>query len=405
MKRPELLAPAGNMEKLRAAVVYGADAVYLGGPQYGLRVGAENFTLDRLPLAVNYAHRHKVKVYVTVNIFAHNRDFQGLREYIGTLREIGADGLIVADPGILHLVRRNFPGLPVHLSTQANTTNTAAATFWEAQGVSRIVLARELSLAEIREIREKVKVQLEVFVHGAMCISYSGRCLLSKYMTGRDANLGDCAQACRWRYALMEEKRPGEYFPVFEDERGSYILSSRDLCLLSRLPDLAGAGIDSFKIEGRVKSIHYVATVVKVYREAIDRLVENTEGFAVDPGWWNELGKVSNRDYTAGFLSGDAALAGHGDVDGIYRRNCTFVGLVKGYHPGRKVVEVEQRNRFFRGETLEVLSPGCPNRTLKVETMLDQDGRSLDQAPHPCQTVFIPTDQPVKEFSLLRRLE
>lgn len=405
MKRPELLAPSGNMEKLMAAVAYGADAVYLGGPRYGLRAGADNFTLEELPLAVSYAHRHGVKAYVTVNIFAHNRDFEGLRQYLGTLLDMGTDGVIVSDPGIVHLVRKCFPDLPVHLSTQANTTNAVAAGFWEQLGVSRIVLARELSLDEIREISERVKVELELFIHGAMCISYSGRCLLSKYMTGRDANLGDCAQSCRWRYALVEEKRPGEYFPVFEDERGTYILSSRDLCLLSRLPDLAAAGVDSFKIEGRVKSVHYVATVVKVYREAIDRLLEDPDSFTVQTHWWDELGKVSNRDYTTGFLSGDATLAGHGDVDGIYRRNCTFVGLVKGYHPERKMVEVEQRNRFFRGETLELLCPRGPNRKLRVGTMMDEEGRPIEQAPHPCQTVYIPVDQPVEQFSLLRRLE
>lgn len=405
MKKPELLAPAGSMEKLRVAIAYGADAVYLGGPEYGLRMGAENFTPEELPVAVNYAHQHGVRVYVTVNIFAHSRDFRGLREYLALLSGTGADGLIVADPGILSLARSEFPGLPVHLSTQANTTNAASAAFWEDRGVSRIVLARELSLEEIKEIRAGVRAQLEVFVHGAMCISYSGRCLLSLYMTGRDANRGDCSQSCRWRYALVEEKRPGQYFPVLEDGRGTYILSSRDLCLLSRLPDLVEAGVDSFKIEGRVKSVHYVATVVKVYREAIDRLVEDPAGFRADPRWLEELGKVSNRDYTTGFLNGEDTLPGHGDVEGIYRRNCAFVGLVRDYHQGRKVIQVEQRNRFFRGETLEVLAPGAVNGKLKVETMFDQEGQPVEQAPHPCQTVYIPSDTPVREFSMLRRLE
>jgi len=405
LKKPELLAPAGSLEKLRAAVLYGADAVYLGGPGYGLRMGAENFSLEDLPRAVEYARRHGVRAYVTVNIFAHNRDLEGLEEYLTSLRESGADGIIVADPGILKLARSRVPGLPVHLSTQANTTNAQAASFWEGQGVARIVLARELSLDEIREIRAGVSVQLEVFVHGAMCISYSGRCLLSQYLTGRDANQGDCAQSCRWRYALQEEKRPGQYFPVLEDGRGTYILSSRDLCLLSRLPDLTAAGVDSFKIEGRVKSVHYVATVVKVYREAIDRLWQNPGGFKSDPSWWDELGKVSNRDYTTGFLDGDPALAGHGDVEGIYRRNCSFVGLVRGYHPDRGLLEVEQRNRFFRGETLEVLTPKGPNRSLKVESMLDGEGRAIEAAPHPRQTVFVPAKTSLPEFSLLRRLE
>lgn len=407
MKAPELLAPAGNMEKMCAAIFYGADAVYLAGPEYGLRMGAENFTIEQLPLAVNYAHQHKVKLYVTVNIFAHHRDLQNIRPYLFLLRDIGVDGVIVADPGILSLVRAEVPGLPVHLSTQANVTNRAAAAFWEGQGVSRIVLARELSLDEIEAISCHVKVPLEVFIHGAMCISYSGRCLLSKYMTGRDANLGDCAQPCRWRYALSEGKRPGQYFPVLEDDRGTYLLSSRDLCLISHLPELARAGVGSFKIEGRVKSVHYVATVVKVYREAIDRMLKDQSGYEVDPKWLNELGKVSNRDYTTGFISGDTGLSGHGDVEGIYRRDCTFVGIVRDFHAEEKMIRVEQRNRFFRGETLELLMPGSgtPNRELLVAELYDQDRCAIDSAPHPCQTLYIPVDFNVPAYSLLRRLE
>jgi len=405
LNRPELLAPAGNMEKLKVAVVYGADAVYLGGHRYGLRAGSDNFTLEEMAGAVAFAHERKVKVYVTVNIFAHNRDFRGLGEYVGALEEMGVDGIIVADPGIFHLVRTEAPGLPVHLSTQANTTNASAAAFWEVQGVSRIVLARENSLDEIREIREKVGVGLEVFIHGAMCISYSGRCLLSKYMTGRDANLGDCSHSCRWRYHLTEEKRPGQFFPVMEDGRGTYILSSRDLCLLSHLSELAGAGVNSFKIEGRIKSVHYVATVVKVYREAIDRMMENPGEFQVDSRWLQELGKVSNRDYTTGFLSGDGVLSGHGDVQGIYNRNCSFVGMVRRYHPDRGIMEVEQRNRFFRGETLELLRPSGPVESLCVSHLTDQEGNAVDSAPHPCQILYIPSETPVEEYSMLRRLE
>ncbi|MFZ5595532.1 MAG: peptidase U32 family protein [Bacillota bacterium] len=405
MQRPELLAPAGNMEKLKVAAAYGADAVYLGGREYSLRAGSDNFTLDGISGAVSYAHGRGIRVYVAVNVFAHNRDLPGLREYLGKLREIGPDGLIVADPGVVQLALSAAPGLPVHLSTQANTTNSESAAFWESVGISRIVLARELSLAEIREIRERVGLQLEVFVHGAMCISYSGRCLLSGYMTGRDANMGDCAQSCRWRYHLLEEKRPGHYFPIYEDNRGTYILSSRDLCLLSRLPDLAAAGVDSFKIEGRVKSVHYVATVVKVYREAIDRLAGGAEGYAADPRWLDELGKVSNRDYTTGFLSGDGVLAGHGDVEGIYARSCTFVGMVRNYDPRTGLMEVEQRNRFFRGDKLEILSPAGPAADFTVREMFDGDGQPVDSAPHPRQTVLIPSEKPVAEFSLLRRLE
>ena len=399
------MAPAGNMEKLKVAVAYGADAVYLGGQRYGLRTGSDNFTPEEMAEAVSYAHSRKIKIYVTVNIFAHNRDFRGLKEYVLALENLGVDGIIVADPGVFLLVRSEIPGMPVHISTQANTTNAMAAAFWESQGVSRIVLARENSLDEIREIREKVRVGLEVFIHGAMCISYSGRCLLSKYMTGRDANLGDCSHSCRWQYHLMEEKRPGQFFPVMEDQRGTYIMSSRDLCLLSHLPDLAGAGVDSFKIEGRVKSVHYVATVVKVYREAIDRIMENPGGFQVESRWLEELSKVSNRDYTTGFLSGDGVLSGHGDVRGIYNRNCSFVGMVKGYNPDRGIMEVEQRNRFFLGETLEVLRPSGPVEQLMVSRLTDQEGNDVESAPHPCQILYIPTGTPVEEYSMLRRLE
>jgi putative protease len=266
----ELLAPAGDLEKLKIAILYGADAVYLGGRHFGLRAGAGNFAPDELTAGVDFAHTNGAKVYVTVNIFAHNRDLELLPGYLASLVDAGVDGVIVSDPGVLDLVRTGFPQLPVHLSTQANTTNWAAARFWSRQGVSRIILARELSLAEIKEISSKVEADLEIFVHGAMCMAYSGRCLLSNYLTGRDANRGDCAQSCRWQYTLMEEKRPGECFPVEEDERGTYILSSRDLCLIEHIPELMEAGIKSFKIEGRMKSANYVASVVKAYRAALD---------------------------------------------------------------------------------------------------------------------------------------
>ncbi len=402
---PELLAPAGNLEKLKAAILYGADAVYLGGPKFGLRMRADNFSPEELSEAIKYAHSKNCKVYVTVNIFARNRDFIELGDYLRFLGEIGADAIIVADPGVVSLARSLVPNLKIHLSTQANTTNTFSASFWEAQGVSRIVLARELSLQEIKEIKDHTRVELEVFVHGAMCISYSGRCLLSQYMTGRDANQGDCAQPCRWRYALVEEKREGQYFPIFQDNRGTYILSSRDLCLLSFLPALIEAKVKSFKIEGRVKSVHYVATVVKVYREAIDRIIAGNGDFVVEQKWLEELGKVSNRDYTTAFLSGDTTLSGHGDVDGIYRRDCTFVGLVRRYHFNKKMLEVEQRNRFSSGEKLEVLVPRGPNQALKPEKMYDENGQLIQEAPHPCQTVFIPYDKPLPEFSMLRRIE
>ncbi|GBF34242.1 peptidase [Desulfocucumis palustris] len=406
MKRPELLAPAGDMEKLKAAVVYGADAVYLGGKSFGLRMGAENFDPDGMRRAVEFAHARGVKVYVTVNIFAHNRDLDNLPGYLGELRDINVDGIIVADPGVFSVARKEVPELPVHVSTQANITNRASAAFWESIGARRLVLARELSLEEIAGIRESVALELEVFVHGAMCISYSGRCLLSNYMTGRDANLGDCAQACRWRYALQEEKRPGQYFPVGEDKRGTYILSSRDLCLLDYLPELIRAGVGSLKIEGRVKGVHYVATVVKVYRQAIDRFMADPEGYRADPAWWEELGKVSNRDYTTGFISGPVGSEGQGHLDKIYRRQYTFVGTVENYHRVSGVVEVQQRNRFAVGETLEVLAPpGKPQGIFKVEKMYDGEGGEIENAPHPCQKVLLPVPFPLEPGSLLRRRE
>ena len=404
MQKPELLAPAGDMEKLRAAVLYGADAVYLGGKRFGLRMGAENFDLGEIAEAVDFAHTRGVRLYVTVNIFAHNRDLEGLPEYLCLLRETGVDGIIVADPGVFAVASREVPDLPVHISTQANVTNRESAALWERLGAQRLVLARELSLEEIDAIRKSVTLELEVFVHGAMCISYSGRCLLSNYMTGRDANLGDCAQACRWRYALQEEKRPGQFFPVAEDGRGTYILSSRDLCLLEHIPGLIRAGVSSFKIEGRVKGVHYVATVVKVYREAIDRYLDNPSGYKTDPAWLEELGKVSNRDYTTGFISGGPDTTGQGHLEKIYRRPYSFVGIVVDYNPITGMAEIQQRNRFGAGETLEVLAPpGEPGGTFRVEKMFDGEGSPIESAPHPCQTVLLPVPFPLASHSMLRR--
>jgi putative protease len=406
LSKPELLAPAGDLEKLKAAVRYGADAVYLAGQRFGLRMGAENFNDRELAEAVNFAHARGVRVYVTVNIFAHNRDLEGLPEYLRLLREIGADGIIVADPGIFSVAMREVPDLPVHISTQANVTNREAAALWERLGARRLVLARELSLAEIAEVIASVSLEVEVFVHGAMCISYSGRCLLSNYMTGRDANLGDCAQACRWRYTLQEEKRPGQLFPVLEDQRGTYILSSRDLCLLDYIPGLIGAGVSSFKIEGRVKGVHYVATVIKVYREAIDRYLDNPAAYSTDPLWLEELGKVSNRDYTTGFITGRPDISGQGHLEKIYRRPYSFVGIVKDYDNAAGVAEVQQRNRFKAGDVLEVLTPpGRQGGTFTVGKMFDVEGALILSAPHPCQKVMLPVPFPVARHSMLRRRE
>jgi len=401
--KPELLAPAGDLEKLKVAVLYGADAVYLGGRHFGLRAGASNFGAEELAEGVRFAHEKGVRVYVTVNIFAHNRDLGQLPGYLDTICEAGADAVIVSDPGVIDLIMRLHPDLPIHLSTQANTTNWAAARFWEDREVKRIVLARELSLDEIREIRERVEMELEIFVHGAMCISYSGRCLLSNYLTGRDANRGDCAQSCRWRYALLEEKRPGEYLTIEEDSRGSYILGSKDLCLIEHIPELVKAGINSFKIEGRMKSVNYVAGVVKVYRKAIDAYIRDPENYRFDPAWLEEIGRVSHRDYTTGFLFGNPGSSGQHYEGEIYRRSQAFVGLVRDYDCETGMALVEQRNRFAVGDEVEILVPGGDNFSQKITKIIDEDGNSVETAPHPQQMVRVPIDKPLPEFSILRR--
>lgn len=401
MKLPELLAPAGDLEKLKVAVLYGADAVYLGGRHFGLRAGAGNFSAREMNEGVRFAHARGVRVYVTVNILAHNSDLAHLPGYLDVIREAGADGVIVSDAGVVEMIRKLHPDLPVHLSTQANTTNWVAARFWQAHGVSRIILARELSLAEIKEIRQRVTVELELFVHGAMCIAYSGRCLLSNYLTGRDANRGDCAQSCRWRYALMEEKRPGEYLPFAEDEKGAYILSSRDLCLIQHIPELAAAGIDSFKIEGRMKSIHYVAGVVKAYREALNAYAAGCCG---DPdAWLAEIGKVSHRAYTTGFLFGKPGAAGQHYSSEIYRRRYSFVGLVRGYDPQTGLAVVEQRNRLAVGDEVEILTPSGKPFKHKISAMYDDAGNRIESAPHPQQIIMIPVPGALAAYAMLRK--
>jgi len=402
--RTELLAPAGDLEKLKAAVLYGADAVYLGGRHFGLRAGAGNFDDAELAEGVRFAHAHSARVYVTVNIFAHNRDLALLPAYLESICEAGADAVIVSDPGVVSLVRRLHPDLPIHLSTQANTTNWAAARFWEELGVTRIVLARELTLEEIREIRKKAALELEIFVHGAMCISYSGRCLLSSYMTGRDANRGDCAQSCRWKYALAEEKRPGEYFPIEEDSRGSYILGSRDLCLIEHIPALVGAGVSSFKIEGRMKSVNYVAGVVKAYREALDAYHRDPENYRFNPSWLAEIEKVSHRDYSTGFLFGKPGPSGQHYEGEIYRRSHVFAGLVRGYDQVTGLAVIEQRNHFAVGDEVDFMLPRGKNIRQKVTRIIDEEGQSVAAAPHPQQVVQIPVDGPVPEFTIMRRL-
>jgi len=380
VKIPELLAPAGSLEKLKTAIHYGADAVYLGGKEFSLRAHAANFGPEELAAAAAHAHGHRVKVYVTVNILAHNRDFAGLPDYLASLATAGVDGLIIADPGVLSVARRSTPELPIHLSTQANVTNLEAARFWKNQGVVRLNTARELSLSEIREIKTGTGLEIEVFSHGALCISYSGRCLLSSHLTGRSANRGDCAHPCRYNYQLLEEKRPGQFFPVEEDERGTYIFNSRDLCLLKRLPELIAAGVDSIKIEGRMKSVYYVGAVIRLYRAVLDDLASR---WPDDPGaplpqvdarFLEELPKIGNRGYTENFLDEPPTAA-----DMLYDRTHLApthepVGIVReaGEHP-----LVELRNQLLPGSTIEYLAPGYHSTFHRVEQISTADDEKL----------------------------
>ncbi len=355
MHQPELLAPAGDLEKLRIAFDYGADAAYLGGEQFGLRAQAGNFDLDALACARELAASRGKRLYLTLNAYLRPVDFPAFAEYLEQLKPLDLDAYIVSDPGVLGLLRRVDPGREIHLSTQANTTNAEAVRFWGAAGVHRVNLARELTLAEIRAIREETEVELEVFAHGALCVAYSGRCLLSAAMTGRSANQGACAQPCRWRYALVEETRPGEYFPIEEDARGSYLMNSRDLCLIEQLPQLVEAGLHSLKIEGRMKTLYYLAAVTRVYRAALDCYLADPIGYRFDPAWRDELDKVSHRPYDTGFLFGGQDAQVHTD-DSKYRRTHDFVGVVRELTAAGRAL-VEGRNRFFPGESLELIGP------------------------------------------------
>ena len=406
-KIPELLAPAGSFEKLVTAIHYGADAVYLAGRRFSLRSRAGNFGREELKQAMDYAHARGVKVYVTVNIFAHNTDLEGLEEYLLLLAEVRADALIIADPGILAIARRTVPELAVHLSTQANVTNSAAARFWAEQGVARLNLARELGLGEVAQIRQATAAELEVFVHGALCISYSGRCLLSTYFTGRDSNRGDCAHPCRYSYRLVEEKRPGQYFPVEEDGRGTYIFNSRDLCLLQRLPQLTAAGIDSLKIEGRMKSVGYVGAVVRVYRAVLDWIAgqlesgRRAEELSVPQKFGAEIGRIGTRGRTENFFSGppdDSAMLRDRMRE---EQRWVPVGIVRRTGP----LVIETRNVLQTGDEIEYLGRAFSSTVCRVITMQLEDGSLLERA-NPGQTVLLATDPPIQNpepVSLLRK--
>ena len=401
IQKPELLAPAGNMEKLHMALLYGADAVYLGGKMFGLRAFASNFSLAEMDEAVAFAHSLHKKVYVTVNIFAHNEDINNLPDYLRNLLAIGVDALLISDFGVWSVAREIIPEMPLHVSTQANTTNWAAVKAWENLGASRVVLARELSFTEMKEIGKKTEVELEAFVHGAMCISYSGRCWLSSYLTGRDGNRGACAQVCRWEFSLTEKNRPGEAYDVAGDEQGTYIMNSKDLCLLPYLPQLMEAGICSFKIEGRMKSAHYAASVVSVYRRAIDACWRDPQHYTVRQEWLDELEKVSHRPYTTGFALGKPDATAQVYTTSSYLQTHEFVGLVRDWDNGR--LTVEQRNHMKEGETLEVFCPDGSLRTLVLKEMRNQDGEPIVAAQHPQMVFTCRAAESIPESSILRR--
>ena len=402
----ELLAPAGDLEKLKTAILYGADAVYFGGEMFSLRAGAGNLSIEEMKEGIAFAHERGKRCYLTVNIFAHNEDIEPLTTYLEQIKDLGLDAFIVSDPGIVDLIQEVIPGAEIHLSTQANMTNYRTAGFWHKMGVKRLVLARELTLPEIRQIRENIpqEMEIEAFVHGAMCISYSGRCLLSNFMIERDANRGMCAHPCRWKYALVEEKRPGEYYPVEEDQRGTYILNSRYLCMIEHIPDIVNAGIMSAKIEGRMKSIFYVATVVHAYRKAIDAYFTDPEGYSFDQSWMTELKKVSHREFTTGFYFHQPTNLDQNYQTSAYTREYSFVGLVKEYDEKTGFALVEQRNKMTVGEEIEIFGPDIDYFTQNITAMMDaESGEILESAPHPQQLLKMKMDYPVKPHYILRK--
>ena len=401
-RRVELLAPAGTPEKLQTAFVYGADAAYLGGRAFGLRAFGGNFSQDEIAAAVQHAHAAGKKIYVTVNVFPHNEDIAALPDYLRFLADAHVDAVLVADLGVFMLCREIVPQLPLHISTQANNVNWRTVDAWKQLGARRVVLARELSRAEIREIRAHTDVELEMFVHGAMCISYSGRCLLSNYFTGRDANRGSCAQSCRWKYALVEESRPGAYYPIAEDERGTYIMNSKDLCLLPYLDEVIACGVDSLKIEGRMKSVHYVASVVRTYRMALDTCMTDAP-YRVQDAWLTELEKVSHRPYTTGFFFGKTTEKDQIYGTSTYAQSSDFVGVVRGRDSKTGIALVEQRNRIFVGEELEVFPPTGTVGRFILERMWDETGIPIEVAPHPRQIVRMEIPWDVAADTILRR--
>lgn len=404
MNKPELLAPGGSLEKLKTAIEYGADAVYVGGEAFSLRTAAENFSIEELKEGIEFAHERGKKVYLTANIIPHNDDIKKFENFITEMSPLGFDAVLIADPGMLDIVKELAPEMQIHISTQANNVNYRSALFWHRQGAKRVVLAREMSFAEIAEIRKNIPsdLELEAFVHGAMCISYSGRCLLSNYLTSRDANQGSCSHPCRWKYSLVEEKRPGQYMDVFENDRGTFIFNSKDLCMIEHIPELVKSGISSLKIEGRVKTAYYVATVVGAYRREIDRYFADPENYKFNPEELDELCKVSHRPYTTGFYYHKPDSQTQVYTSSSYIREYNLVGIVLDYDEKTGIATITQRNRFFKGDEVEIMHPMQPYFRQVIGDMVNEDGENIDVANHAEMIVKFKTDRPVAKGDMLR---
>ena len=407
MRKTELLIPAGSLDVLKTAVIYGADAVYIGGEAFGLRAKAKNFSNEEIKEGIAFAHERGVKVYITANILAHNEDLAGVEAYFNELKDVAPDALIISDPGVFAIARRVLPDMELHISTQANNTNYGTYLFWHEMGAKRVVSARELSLAEIKEIRAHIPddMEIESFIHGAMCISYSGRCLLSNYFTGRDANQGACTHPCRWKYAVVEETRPGEYMPVYENERGTYIFNSKDLCMIEHIPELIDAGIDSFKIEGRMKTALYVATVARTYRKAIDDYKKDPKLYEANlERYKEEIGKCTYREFTTGFYFGKPDENAQIYDSNTYVKNYTYLGTVEETD-GDGRCRIEQKNKFSVGETIEVMKPDGRNLAAVVKGIYDEEGNARESAPHPKEILWVELDQETDTYDILRRRE
>lgn len=405
MQKPELLAPGGSLEKLKTAIDYGADAVYIGGEAFSLRVAAENFSKEDMIEGLKYAHDRGKKVYLTANILPHNSDIDEFEKFIKEIRPMGFDAVLIADLGLFDMMRSLAPEIPIHVSTQANNVNYRSAIAWHKMGATRVVLAREMSFKEIAEFREKIPadLELEAFIHGAMCISYSGRCLLSNYMTGRDSNQGACAHPCRWNYKLVEETRPGEYMDVFENERGTFIFNSKDLCTIEHIPELVQSGITSLKIEGRVKTSYYVATIVGAYRREIDRYFADPQNYTFNKAEYDELCKVSHRPYTTGFYFGKPDENSQVYTSSSYIRDYDLIGIVQSYDAETGIATITQRNRFFKGDEIEIIRPMQPYFVQTVDSMTDENGNEIEVANHAEQIIKMKVTEPVTAGSMLRK--